>query len=79
MKTAQSRSTAHHMEEQEMSMIVRVTCCNDGDHQKHVALAMLTLLGAGRVEAARELKPPQGPTGRGESKRSDAGRKGVRP
>ena len=40
-----------------MSMIVRVTCCNDGDHEQQAALAVLTLLGAGRVEAAKELKP----------------------
>ena len=41
MKTAQSRSSAHHVEEQEMSMIVRgicweLECANrkDGDHQQ---------------------------------------------
>ena len=62
MKTAQSRSTAHHAEQQDMSMIVRVICWEleyanrkDGDHQQEIALAVL--LGAGRVEAARELKP----------------------
>ena len=64
MKTAQSRSTAHHVEQQDMSMIVRVICWElehanrkDGDYQQEIALAVLTLLGAGRVEAARELKP----------------------
>ena len=86
MKTAQSRSTAHHVEQQDMSMIVRVICWElecanrkDGDHQQQVALAVLTLLGAGRVEAAKELKPHRAQPRKGESIRSDAGRKGVRP
>ena len=64
MKTAQSRSATHHVEQQDMSMIVRVICWElecasrkEGDHQQEIALAVLTLLGAGLVETARELKP----------------------
>ena len=61
-----------------MSMIVRGICWEleyairkDGDHQQEIALAVLTLLGAGRVEAARELKPrrPQPRTRRVQKKR----------
>ena len=67
MKTAQSRSTAHHVEQQDMSMIVRVICWElecanrkDGDHQQEIALAALAWSGpSGRREG---IETPQGPT-----------------
>ena len=85
MKTARSRSTAHHVEQQDMSMIVRVICweleCANrkgGDNQQEMALGA-DLAWSGPSGGREGTKTPQGPTANAESPKEATQAEMVRP
>ena len=69
LKTARTEDEAHHLEQQDMLTMCRVTfweleyaILKDGNHQQKGALTVQTLSGAGRPGAVREVKNLQCPT-----------------